>query len=78
MKFKEETYHTSKIWGTRGGAGEDKIDATGEDEGSAVSSWEMNFRAKQERCWGVTDNGLGLNYSTCVITEAEITPCTLW
>lgn len=32
MKFKEETYHTSKIRGTRGGAGEDKIDATGEDE----------------------------------------------
>ena len=25
-----------------------------------LSSWELNFRAKQERLWGVTDNGLGL------------------
>lgn len=37
-----------------------KIDATGEDEGLVVSSWELNFRAKQERLWDVTDNGLGL------------------
>lgn len=44
-----------------------------EDEGSAVSSWEMNFRAKKERHWGMTDNGLGLpgGASTIVLVSSR-------
>lgn len=73
MKFKEETFHIFKLWGTREGAREDKIDAPGEDEGSAVSSWEMNVRAKQERRWGMTDNELGLpgGASTIVLVSSQ-------